>query len=42
MYNPGGGVYYSLSFEVVLLFGLTEIQAQLRWSEEVSTFETST
>jgi hypothetical protein len=35
MYNPSGRVYYSLNFEVVILFGLTEIQAQLRWSERV-------
>ncbi|KAH9940122.1 uncharacterized protein BXZ73DRAFT_99118 [Epithele typhae] len=30
------GVYYSQDFDVVLLCGLTELQAQIRWRENVS------
>lgn len=29
--------HYCLSFEVVLLFGLTELKAQIAWKENVST-----
>ncbi|KIM58494.1 hypothetical protein SCLCIDRAFT_128104 [Scleroderma citrinum Foug A] len=32
---PGGGVYYSIMFYVVLLFGLTELRAQISWRENV-------
>ena len=32
---PGGGVYYSIDFCVVLLFGLTELKAQISWTENV-------
>ena len=32
---PGGGVYYSIVFYVVLLFGLTELRAQISWRENV-------
>ncbi|KAL4068705.1 hypothetical protein V8B97DRAFT_1918465 [Scleroderma yunnanense] len=39
---PGGaGVYYSIMFYVVLLFGLTELRAQISWVEngrEVNTY----
>ena len=34
--SPGGKVYYALEFEVILLFGLTELKAQIAWKEEVS------
>jgi hypothetical protein len=33
--GEGGGKYYSITFDVVVKFGLTELQAQLRWWEEV-------
>ena len=32
---PGGDVYYRLDFDVVLLFGLTELKAQISWSDSV-------
>lgn len=32
---PGGGDYYSLDFDVILLFGLTELKAQISWSDMV-------
>jgi len=33
-YNPRGGVpFYQLKFDVVLLFGLTELKAQIAWIE---------
>jgi hypothetical protein len=32
---PGGGDYYSLDFDVILLFGLTELKAQISWSDIV-------
>jgi hypothetical protein len=32
--GEGGGKYYSITFDVVVKFGLTELQAQLRWWEE--------
>ncbi|KAK0196216.1 hypothetical protein F5146DRAFT_319918 [Armillaria mellea] len=32
----GGQRYYSIKFDVVLLFGLTELKAQLQWVEDVS------
>jgi hypothetical protein len=31
----GGNLYYEQHFTVVLLFGLTELKAQLRWMENV-------
>ena len=35
-YNPRGGVpFYQLKFDVVLLFGLTELKAQIAWIENV-------
>ena len=35
--NPKTGVvYYNLYFDVVLLFGLTELKAQIAWIENVS------
>jgi len=33
--NPSGGIYYSMDVELVIMFGLTEIQAQLAWMEDV-------
>ena len=30
-----GNIYYILEFDVVLLFGLTELKAQIAWQEEV-------
>jgi hypothetical protein len=36
--NITGGTYYHTKFDLILLFGLTELQAQLRWKEEVSLF----
>ena len=29
------GIYYRLEFDMVLLFGLTELRAQLSWREDV-------
>lgn len=40
--NEDGTTYYSVDYDVVLNFGLTELQAQLRWWENVSTPPTST
>jgi hypothetical protein len=37
--NKNGSTYYRVDFDVVLNFGLTELQAQLRWREEVSIFQ---
>ena len=34
--NPAGDLYYIVTCEFVLIFGLTELQAQLRWFEDVS------
>ena len=33
--NHRGAKYYVLGFDVVLLFGLTELKAQLAWTENV-------
>jgi len=33
--KANGEKYYSISFDVVMKFGLTELQAHLRWMEEV-------
>jgi hypothetical protein len=36
-YGPsGGGVYYRMSFDIILSFGLTEFKAQIGWTEDVS------
>jgi hypothetical protein len=35
-HSPYSGSYYNLEFEVVLLFGLTELKAQIAWKENVS------
>ena len=32
----GNGVYYKVCYELVMLFGGTEIEAQLCWKENVS------
>jgi len=32
----GEGIYYRLDFEVILLFGLTELKAMVTWKENVS------
>lgn len=37
--DPSGGVYYQIEYEVVLLFGLTELKAQLAWQEDVSGYQ---
>lgn len=31
-----GGVYYEIGYSIVLLFGLTELKAQICWVEHVS------
>ena len=31
----GGGGYYRLEFDVILLFGLTELKAQISWNDGV-------
>lgn len=36
--NPLGEIYYNTDVSVILLFGLTELQAQLSWIENVSIF----
>ena len=34
--NPcSGATYYTLNFDVILLFGLTELKAQIAWIENV-------
>ena len=35
-YGSGGGVFWRLDYSVVLLFGLTELKAQISWTEGVS------
>ena len=32
---PGGGDYYSLDFDVILLFGHTEMKGLISWSDLV-------
>ena len=32
---PEGGDYYCLDYDVVLLFGLTELKAQISWNDMV-------
>lgn len=34
-YNRHGSKYYSLTYDIVLLFGLTELKAQIAWIENV-------
>ena len=34
-YGPDGK-YYELSYRIILLFGLTELKAQVSWKERVS------
>jgi hypothetical protein len=36
-HGRGGALFYEQIFSVVLLFGLTELKAQLCWMEDVST-----
>ncbi|KAL1725504.1 hypothetical protein EV714DRAFT_221153 [Schizophyllum commune] len=38
LYNRHGSVYYKFSFDVILLFGLTELKAQISWLEHVRCF----
>jgi len=33
--GTSGRTYYRMDFEIVLLLGLTELQAQLLWTEKV-------
>ena len=37
----GKGVFYKLYFNIVLLFGMTELKAQIAWEENVSGFDLS-
>ena len=34
--TTGDGIFYYVHFEVILLFGMTELQAQVAWTENVS------
>ena len=34
----GEGVFYRIDYDIVLLFGLTELKAMLAWKENVSPF----
>ena len=36
--SSGGGTYYCLEYDVILLFGLTELEAMVAWKEEVGPF----
>jgi hypothetical protein len=36
LYHSGKRAYYNFQVDVVLLFGLTELKAQIAWKEEVS------
>jgi hypothetical protein len=33
--SGAGKLYYSIDYDVVLLFGLTELKAQIAWEEQV-------
>jgi hypothetical protein len=33
------GVYYTIDYDVILLFGLTELKAQISWKENVCCYE---
>jgi hypothetical protein len=36
-HSPSGdGVYFRMSFDIILSFGLTEFKAQIGWMEDVS------
>ena len=37
--NKLGGVYYKVAYELVMLFGGTEIEAQLCWKENVCFYQ---
>jgi len=37
--NSSGKTYYEVDYEIVLLFGLTELKAQVAWKEHVSLFK---
>ena len=34
--TTGDGSYYYVNFEIILLFGMTELQSQVAWMENVS------
>ena len=33
--SPDGVVYYDIDYKVILLFGLTELKAQIKWVHKV-------
>ena len=35
---PDGSVHYRIKYDVILLFGLTELKAQISWKHEVRLF----
>lgn len=35
-YGPSGNSYFYMEYDIVLLFGLTEMKAQISWKENVS------
>ena len=37
----GKGVFYEFDFDIALLFGMTELKAQMAWKEDVSCFDLS-
>ena len=34
--STGEGSFYSVDYDIILLFGMTELQAQMAWNENVS------
>lgn len=38
MTSPQGKTYYRVEFKVILLFGLTELKAQISWLEDVCVY----
>ena len=34
--RTGDGIYHYVDYEVILLFGMTELEAQIAWEENVS------
>ena len=36
--TTGGGSFYRLDYDIVLLFGMTELKAQVAWKEKVSCY----
>ena len=32
----GNGIFYSVNYDIILLFGMTELKAQVAWTENVS------